>query len=209
MKEIFKDICYRGANITISNYGKVIFNNKERKWRYNHDGYVVCSIKIDKGWRSVAVHILVATAFIPNPNNLPEVNHKDYNRANPKADNLEWITHADNVRYSKCNMPDYHGDKNPNYGNRILSERYKNDKELSKIKQGRPATQNGRSTPVDLYYDDKLIKSFGYILSCCQYLIDIGVANTTDPEVVRNQLNRAIRKNSLYKNHYKIEKRKR
>ena len=36
------------------------------------------------------MHILVAIAFIPNPDNLPEINHKDYDRANPKADNLEW-----------------------------------------------------------------------------------------------------------------------
>lgn len=207
MKEIFKNICYKGADVIVSNYGKVIHNGKERKWRYNADGYVVCSIKTNKGWRSVGVHILVAIAFIPNPNNLPEINHKDYDRTNPKADNLEWITRKDNVRYSMCNMPDYHGDKNPNYGNKVLSERYKNDKELSKIKQGRPAMQNGRSTPVDLYYDGVLIKSFDYIIPCCQYLIDIGVSDTNNPEVVRSQLNRSIRNNSLYKRHYSIIKR--
>lgn len=105
-----------------------------------------------------------------------------------------------------CNIPDYHGKNNPNYGNTKLSEKYKNDKELSKIKQGRPAIQNGRSTPIDLYYDDILIKSFNYIVPCCQYLIDIGVANTTNVETVRSQLNKAIRNNSLYKKHYKVVK---
>ena len=57
-------------------------------------------------------------------------------------------------------MPDYHGKNNPNYKNKTLSEKYKNNKELSKEKQSRPATQNGRSTPIDLYYDGMLVKSF-------------------------------------------------
>lgn len=49
------------------------------------------------------VHRLVAQAFIPNPNKLPEVNHKDEIRANNKLDNLEWISHRDNSNYGKHN----------------------------------------------------------------------------------------------------------
>lgn len=208
MKEIFKQIEYKGLKITISNYGKVIWNGNERNRYYNADGYAMCSLKIpNKGWRSVFIHILVATAFVSNPNNLPEVNHKDYNRANPNSDNLEWTTRKDNVRYSICNMPDYHGVNNPNYKNKILSEKYKNNKELSKEKQGRPATKNGRSTPIDLYYDGKLIKSFEYIIPCCQYIIDIGESKTDNPEVVRSQINKSIRNKSLYKGHYSFIKR--
>lgn len=45
------------------------------------------------------VHRLVAKAFIENPNNLPEVNHKDLNKSNNCIDNLEWITNADNKRH--------------------------------------------------------------------------------------------------------------
>lgn len=48
--------------------------------------------------KSVYVHRLVAQAWLPNPDNLPEVNHKDSNKANNAVDNLEWCTHADNVR---------------------------------------------------------------------------------------------------------------
>jgi hypothetical protein len=45
------------------------------------------------------IHRLVAEAFIPNPNNLPEVNHKDENGMNNRADNLEWCTTMYNINY--------------------------------------------------------------------------------------------------------------
>lgn len=207
MKEEYKKINYRGLDIEVSNFGKIICNGKERNIYYNNDGYSVCSLKIPNvGWRSAFVHKLVAIAFIPNPNNLPEVNHKDYNRKNPKSDNLEWISHKDNIIYSKCNMPDYHGSKNPNYNNKKLSKKYKNDKELSKLKQGRPGTQNGRSTPIDLYYDGKFVKSFDYIKQCCRYFIDNNICNIKE-ESIRGQINKCIRKNILFKKHYSFVKR--
>lgn len=194
--------------ITVSNLGNVIWNNKLRNIYYNADGYAMCSLKIpNKGWRSVFRHVLVATAFVPNPNNLPEVNHKDYDRANPKSDNLEWVTRTENIRYSICNMPDYHGKNNPNYKNKTLSEKYKNNKILSKEKQGRPATQNGRSTTIDLFYDGNFLKTFDYIALCCKYLIDIGVTKSSNPESVRCEINKSIRKNYWYKGHYSFVKR--
>ena len=57
----------------------------------------------DKEHRTrVRVHRLVAILFVenPNPELYVEVNHIDRNRANPRADNLEWTTHIDNVKYS-------------------------------------------------------------------------------------------------------------
>lgn len=45
------------------------------------------------------VHRLVAQAFIPNPDNLPEINHKDCNRSNNDVSNLEWVTHVENNQY--------------------------------------------------------------------------------------------------------------
>jgi len=46
------------------------------------------------------LHRLVATAFIPNPHNWPEVNHKDGDRANCLPDNLEWCTHRQNIHHA-------------------------------------------------------------------------------------------------------------
>ncbi len=150
------------------------------------------------------MHKLVAIAFIPNPSNLPEVNHKDYDRANPDVENLEWISRADNVRYSKCNMPDYHGSKNPNFGNHTLSEKYAENKELAKEKQGRPGSQNGRCIPVLLFYDGKLVERFEYSKLCFQYLIDLGISDTDNPECVRSQFRKLSKENKPYKKHWTI-----
>lgn len=195
----FKEIDYFGTIIKVNRLGEVIWNGEIRNLYLNADNYLVCSIKLPNiGWRSVRVHRLVALAFIPNPNNLPEVNHKDYNRQNPNVDNLEWISRKDNVNYSKCNMPDYNGKNNPNYGNRKLSEIYANDKELSKHKQGRPALQNGRCRKIKLYLNDKLIKEFDYIVDCCKYIHQYYSPNCK-LESIRSQIDKSIRYNKKYK----------
>ena len=132
----YKYIDYFGTTIGVSKNGDIVWNGKRRNITYNADGYSVCSIKVpNKGWRSVRVSRLVALAYIPNPNNLPEVNHKDFDRTNSNVENLEWVSRRDNVRYSICNKPDMHGENNPNYGNNKLSKIYANDKELAKEKQ--------------------------------------------------------------------------
>lgn len=65
------------------------------------DQYRFVTLFKDGKGRSYSVHRLVAEAFIPNPDNLPEVNHKDEDPANNHVDNLEWCTRQYNIDYSK------------------------------------------------------------------------------------------------------------
>ena len=78
----------------ITKDGEVINKHSGRyvKPQKNGKGYYRVSI----GGRLQFVHRLVATKYIPNPNNLPQVNHKDGNKLNNCADNLEWVTNQQN-----------------------------------------------------------------------------------------------------------------
>lgn len=61
--------------------------------------YYVASFSKNLHTEMKDVHRLVAETFIPNPNNLPEVNHKDENSLNNHVDNLEWCTRKYNINY--------------------------------------------------------------------------------------------------------------
>ncbi len=99
MDVLSKRITINGAEYTITSTGEVYGKNGQPiKIRPNTDGYA-CFTAGRKGKRiNVTVHRLVAKNFLPNPNNLPEVDHLDSNRMNASVDNLEWVTHEENIR---------------------------------------------------------------------------------------------------------------
>lgn len=94
----------------ISNFGNVYSEKSGKRIKLQPflDGkgkYLLIGIINTDGVRKKKlVHRLVAQAFIPNPNNLPEVNHKDKNTQNAKVDNLEWCTRKDNLYASYSTM---------------------------------------------------------------------------------------------------------
>ncbi len=59
--------------------------------------YLAVNLWQNKNKKMMCVHKLVAAAFIPNPKNLPQANHKDNNSLNNKKSNLEWVTNRENV----------------------------------------------------------------------------------------------------------------
>ena len=63
-------------------------------------GYKAVMFHINGKARCVKVHRLVAEAFIPNPNHLPQINHKDGDKLNNQATNLEWCTGSQNMRHA-------------------------------------------------------------------------------------------------------------
>lgn len=66
-------------------------------------GYYKYTISINNQRKTFFAHRLVAIAFIPNPNNLPQVNHKDENKLNNHVDNLEWCDFSYNNNYGTHN----------------------------------------------------------------------------------------------------------
>lgn len=101
MKEQWKDIA-DFDNYEVSDLGRVRNKKTKRILRLGKDtgGYVQVKLYNDGIKKSIKVHRLVAGAFIPNPLNLPEVNHLDTNRTNNSVDNLEWCNRQYNVDYS-------------------------------------------------------------------------------------------------------------
>ena len=102
-------------SILVSEDGQIFSSkNKElRKVRDNGLGYLFLDI-CEKGVvKKEYVHRLVAQTYIPNPENKPQVNHKDHNKQNNTASNLEWVTSKENHQYSWDNsMRDADGESN-------------------------------------------------------------------------------------------------
>lgn len=106
-KEIWETLIYQGnefPDFEVSNFGQLrnsITKKIYKQW-INHKGY--CQVCVSLGSRSkkktFKMHKAVAETFIPNPENKPEVNHIDGNKANAKFDNLEWTTSSENTRHA-------------------------------------------------------------------------------------------------------------
>lgn len=74
-------------------------NNRFLKQSDNGNGYKKVAIRVDGRYKQLYVHRLVAAAYIPNPYDLKEVNHIDFNKDNNNASNLEWCSPIDNMNH--------------------------------------------------------------------------------------------------------------
>lgn len=133
--EIWKDVIgYKGI-YEVSNFGRLRnFDNflpgRKRiilKQRINEKGYLKCSLYKKNKLFTTGVARVIARAFIPNPKNLPVINHLDSNKLNNSISNLEWTTVAGNNKYAVAQGRSLKGEKNKNS--------YLTEKEVKEIRK--------------------------------------------------------------------------
>lgn len=100
MKEEWKDILGYEGKYEVSNLGNVRNAKTNSILCKSIDRY--CGVKLSKNniKKFKSIHRLVAESFIPNPNNLPQVNHIDGNKLNNCVNNLEWCTRSENMKHA-------------------------------------------------------------------------------------------------------------
>lgn len=108
-QEIWKDIKNYEGLYKISNLGRVkslpkyagrsYRKEKILKTYLDKNGYVKVILCKNNKTRFLSIHRLLAEAFIPNPNDYPQINHKDENKQNNSLNNLEWCTCKYNINY--------------------------------------------------------------------------------------------------------------
>lgn len=113
-KEVWKDVKGYEGYYQVSNLGKVRSLDRVDTLGYHRKGKVLTDNSDKDGYHQVGlfqggkgkackVHRLVAQAFLENPDNLPQVNHKDEDKTNNVVSNLEWCTAAYNMNYGTRN----------------------------------------------------------------------------------------------------------
>lgn len=115
----------------------------------NRQGYLQVSLSNNGFKKTFRVNRLVAEAFIPNPNNLPEVNHKNEDKHNNAVYNLEWCTPKYNCNY---------GDRNKKISSKID---YKRIGEINKKKLSKTVFQYSSSL--------KLLRTWDSTVQCSEY----------------------------------------
>lgn len=135
--EIWKDVEGYEGIYQVSNQGRVkslprvtLLNGGRRReepeviMTYTlRSGYPTLVLRKKGVRKSAQIHRLVAAAFIPNPLKLSIVNHKDYDRTNNHAENLEWCTQLENVRWSSERMSHPRSKVTSNTGEKYISKR--------------------------------------------------------------------------------------
>lgn len=105
MKEVWKDIDGYEGLYQVSNLGRIRSLYKRRKdvefLKFTDcHGYKIVGLCKNKKQMSFRVHRIVASAFLPNPNNNPQVNHINGDKTDNRAVNLEWCTQSANMRHA-------------------------------------------------------------------------------------------------------------
>lgn len=101
--EQWKEVDGTDGRILVSDQGRVkslLRDGRILKPTTDNKGYLRIKITLDRKPISYKVHRMVASAFVPNPNNLPQVNHINGNKTDNSFDNLEWVTNRENAAHA-------------------------------------------------------------------------------------------------------------
>ena len=165
--EVWKDVAGYEGYYQVSNKGNVrsverIVRGRKyggRTLRPAHDigGYLYVVLSKNGVTKNKKVHRLVAEAFIPNPNNYLEINHKDEDKTNNHVENLEWCTREHNI----------------NHGTRTEKVRQKRSKRVKgvNVETGEIITLNSTREAVNKGY------SYGSVAAACRGVYNRGGGN--------------------------------
>ena len=113
--EVWKDVVGWEEAYEVSNLGRIKSKERMRSGKngsesyvyakikegyLDEDGYLRISLYFNNTNKLVGVHRIVAEAFVPNPDTLPQVNHMNGDKSDNRAENLEWVTNTQNIRHS-------------------------------------------------------------------------------------------------------------
>lgn len=166
--EIWKDIpCYEGF-YKISNKGRVLSLSRHGvkvdrilKNRISH-GYLNVILYKNKNKKMHLIHRLIAISFITNPENKPQINHKNGIRTDNSIDNLEWTTQSENMLHAyKIGLQKFHGKPMPRGENCCRSKL--TDLQVNEI---RNKYKKGQIRYIDLAKEYKVSdRQIGYIIN--------------------------------------------
>lgn len=153
----------------------------------------------------IPVHSYVAYGWVDGYFDGAEVNHIDFNRSNYNANNLEWVTHVDNVKYS-ANENHYakpYGKENPNYGNHALYNKLLNNPELKLEYYSRPGKQNGRATEIYVYdLNMKFIRHFSLIKECAIWFCELFNKDKNKVAHIQSTISMHLKDGKSYKGYF-------
>lgn len=129
--------------VTCKNNNKRLIKGRILKQQLDGHGYLYVSFGMNGKQVTLKVHRAVASSHLPNPNNLPEVNHIDCDPTNNRLDNLEWCTHQENIAY--CVKLGHWVNNNP--GHHVFAVDLKTGKILRFESQREAARQLGVNQP--------------------------------------------------------------